>query len=695
MSKQYTNQVPKQQLQLQRGQQRHKAAKKTKPREIASQRQNAQKKMPETYVDRTRPTNPGPRRPETGPGDIVGAINIVGGVMQNFLATQRGPIHRSATAARYRSRDPVASAALAALIIVNLITGTAAAVNSGARHGGLDADGPEPSREPGADAETGNAPPGNPASAAHGSAPQRSVDPPPVQGAAFSGSIRDKRSARGATRFTQEQLEDIRRRNQPPASNRNANHNPVSNLDNNPIGDLNEVKSNDPNQAHRRRLGNTHDRPVAEEYDPDRRYNWNIMEDLDMSWDLYYKMRNASNNTVYPIEKISVFMEKLIMASGSLPNLIEPVLWNMGVDPYKEMSATIGQADQPMPVSAETVTPMDLVLHFCTSKKLGYQVLGADQETIDFIERITDLEMYEYENFVTKRALKPMERGFRNRGEVDILKKLEKFGVDPEDKAILRRVTARRSGYGHPEIGTRGDVGLIQGDLGTIIDVEKDGTIQRFAIVPHLPNGLLHIPHNHQRWKTWMRTLGGNELFFRDPGALPEQLHLDIDRDEGGSSPIDTVRKAVKYTFKPIVKNTMAHMQSLIDNHSTGWEMVHMSLGLYIPYYDYVRAVINDDYKGALWILGFELVPRVGETAKRLFTMKRIYIPKSVTSRIPQKIKKVGKKLINYGEQVYENGVEGAKTANGLGMFVKRPKLRRAGARGFARVSKEESEDDE
>jgi hypothetical protein len=532
-----------------------------------------------------------------------------------------------------------------------------------------------------------------------------SADPAPAAGgsglvwdAAFSDSIRDKRSAGRATKFTQEQLEDIRRRNQPPASNRNANRNPVSNIDNNPIGDLNEVRSHDPTKAHRRRLGDTHDRPVAEEYDPHRPYNWNILEDLDMGMDLYAYTWNASDATVYPIEKTSVFMEKLITTAGSLPDLIRPVLWKMGIDPKKEMSAFIGQADQPMPVYAEPVTPMLLVLHFCTVEKLGYQVIGADQETIDFIDRITDLEIYEYENFVTKRALKPVEHGFRKGGEVAILEKLKEFGVDPEDKAILRRVTARRRG--HVEIGTRGDNALVKGDLGTIIDVEKDGTIQRFAIIPHLPLGIIRIPHEHQQWKTWMRTLGGIELFFRDPAALPERAHLHIDRDEGDSSPIDTVQKAVKYTFKPIVKNTLAHMQSLIHDHSTGWEMMHMTLGLYIPYYDFVRATINNDYSGALWVLGFELVPKIGDTAKRLFTMKKIHIPDSITESIKKipasdALKKVGKKIKNWGQNLYENGVDTAKSMNGLGFFVKRPKLRKVGGRAFARVNNGQNDEGE
>lgn len=617
----YTNQVPRQQMQVQRRQQRPKAVKGTKPHDAARQLLRIEKMVRLNYTKPAGPTNLQPHSSTSTPEpDIAAAIVQVGGLIHFFLEIMEASRDRSITVRPRWGRAPISSGALFFLVFLNLLTSTAA------------------------------------------------------------GPYRDKRSSGGAKRFTAEELENMRQRLNLTVAHSNGNNNPVSNLDNHPRGDLNNVIPNDPTQTHRRRLGDTHDRPVAHPaHDPDfdPTYNWDLDDDLDMNWDIYSHNLNAGDATVYPIEKISVFMEKLITAASSLPDLIARVLRKMGIDPNKELSANIYQIDQDHPVTASSVTPIELVMHFCTSERLGFQVTAASDETADFIERITNSNEYHRDSFLSRRVLKPLEHGFRNKGEAAILEKLKEFGINPDDKATLRRVTANRRV--HTEIGVRGNAADREGDLGTIIDVEKDGEIQRFAIVPHHPNGIIRLPHNHQQWKGWMHR-EGKALFFRDPGALPHHVRFHIDIVEGSPSPIDTVHKAIKKTLKPIVKRTLEHIVRLMTHNSTGYDAVHMILGLYVPYYDFARAVMNDDHEGALIILGFELVPMAGDSVKKLFRIKKIPIPKSI-------------KLISNdvnGHEVASQAFESAKTVNGLGFFKSRPKLTKTGGRQVASAINEQ-----
>ncbi|HTH77151.1 MAG TPA: hypothetical protein VL635_22405, partial [Trinickia sp.] len=327
-----------------------------------------------------------------------------------------------------------------------------------------------------------------------------------------------------------------------------------------------------------------------------------------------HSMRNA---TIYPSEKLSEEMHSLINSVASFETLLAEPLGKFGYDPNEGLPFDVTYlGQQHHHGSTKVLTASEVVQHFTTSQRSGLHLMGQSPRATKLVQLINDEKYKENsdENFLTVEALNPLKKNHRKRMTNAILQKFEEFGIDGEDTVLLREVDYRkRAGdiLGGAQHHTKSS-------LGAIIDIEKDGETQRYAIVPHHPDYVIRIPSNDKLWIQWMKHTG-KALFFRNLDAIPSHARFATEvKPRSEDRRTRTVESAISHTVKPIVEKTIEHMTSLVTNDTPIEEAYHSILGLYIPYYDFGKSILKKDLKGAVLFLGFEFMPKVGSGVKQI-----------------------------------------------------------------------------
>ncbi|WP_206956386.1 hypothetical protein [Trinickia acidisoli] len=358
----------------------------------------------------------------------------------------------------------------------------------------------------------------------------------------------------------------------------------------------------DPEEPHPRRRGNAHHHHHPPTYDA-------------AGYPIRHGLQNATN---YPAERLSEYMQDLINAVESFESAITPALRKLGFEPDELLpvgTVHLGQLDVAGGMQNRMMTAVEIAEHFTTTERHGLDILGQSERANKLIKQLKGKKKHKPKNFFEREALNPLKHKFNKIGRKTILERLAAFGINDDDTATLKRVYAR--GRVNANIGALQD--RVTGDLGSIIEVEKNGEIQRFAVVPHNPDLIVRISANHEQWQRWMKETG-KTLFFKNPGTLPAHVHFFIDKVERDKHDRrnPSAFYAVEDILKPIVENTVQHMSNLVTNETPFEEAMHTIVGLYIPYYDFGRATLQGDFKSAYLFLGFELIPYGAEGAKLL-----------------------------------------------------------------------------
>ncbi len=393
---------------------------------------------------------------------------------------------------------------------------------------------------------------------------------------------------------------------------------------------------------------------------------------------------HLTNATVYPAEKISQYMRDLINSVGSFEDLIAPGLKKLGLTPDSPLVVTTvhdGELNSQTNSGSQTkiISATEVVQHFCTTEKNALTMTPDSQNAAKLIGRIKHIWKHHRQNFFEHEGIKPIKHKFKHEGLDIIGKKLEAYGINLEDSATLYYVdgTAAKSFVGsmQPHTGHRAT-------LGSILEVERDGEILRFAIVPHTHNMVVsNVPRDAGQWARWMRSIG-KHLFFQDPSAIPERTEFFVTPAIATeSNSLDTVKLGIIHTLRPIIDQTLKSMADLVSNASPVANAFHAVLGTAIPYYDFGKAVIEGDFKNAAVFLGFELVPYVGSAAKWVVRAK--FIGKHL-GETPQRIAQA---VVGAGDNIAAETSYGVvQTANGLGTFKH---LAKSGAKTAVRTQDE------
>jgi hypothetical protein len=507
--------------------------------------------------------------------DIVDVVNEDAEPIERFLELQV-EMRQIPTSLRPGAHAPTASGLLLALMTLSFFTGTMADVRDGLR--ALNGSGAGPADEPAS--HTGNTKTEDEHSASPGAAGGAQADPAPAR----HEHERQVRSAAAGQHHRHHHHDPSHDHDQDHTRRRGDDH-----------------AQQDPNQPHAVRRGDDH-----------RRQHFRPSEHArdDAGGHL-----TAHNATVYPNDTLSEYMQQLLISVRSFDSVIAPRLRQIGFEPDEllEFTTTHISGLDSMSVIKRWMTPIEVAEHYTTTERHGYTLHGESSRANELIRKITNRKKYKRENFFTKEGLTPIRNIFKKIGQSIILDKLTAFGVKKDDKASLKWINAH--GRLNSEFGAAHKP--TSGTLGALLEVEKDGAIQRFAILPHHRDMVLHIPHDHDRWKSWMHRSGKN-LFFKNPENLPAGVHFSTRQDEGDDYyPADTVGEVIEHILKPIIRGTVQHLSALVTRESTFEEAIHSMVGLYIPGYDFMRALSKEDFGGALVFLSFELIPYVGSAAKK------------------------------------------------------------------------------
>lgn len=365
---------------------------------------------------------------------------------------------------------------------------------------------------------------------------------------------------------------------------------------------------------------------------------------------------------MYPSERLSPLMQKAITSVQSFEQVAALALENAGFDPYEPLPVAIVDitvkfeavaGGAAMGTRQETMrTPIDIVRHFCTTDRGGFDILGESEVARQLIAKIKLMER-KGENFFEKKGLDTIKWTNINNGIDAIAEKLPALGINLNGRAKFYHVEIK---------GKRTEFGAAQSthsraELGSIFEIRKDGETQRFAIVPHHPDLIFPVPTDKAQFRTWM-SLFGTRLLYRDPSALPSNpKFVTTYVEEAGDHRLDSVRSAIRHTLHPIMSNIVKKMSDLVTYESTFAEAWHTLLGCYVPFWDAGRAFFQGDYTGAIIFAGFEIVPHLNTFKKWVFKTNFVGKTLSQTSGT------------NSGHGWTSLTYDSIKSANGLGFF--------------------------
>lgn len=392
---------------------------------------------------------------------------------------------------------------------------------------------------------------------------------------------------------------------------------------------------------------------------------------------------HLQNATVYPADRLSQYMRDLVNAVGSFENLIAPGLKKLGLEPDTPLVVTVvhaGELNSQTNSGSQTkiLSAAEVVQHFSTTEKYAVTMTPDSEKAAKLIGRIKHIWKHHRQNFLEHEGIKPLKHKFKSEGVDVIGKKLEAYGIDLDDPATVYYVdgTAGKGLVGsmQPHTGLRAT-------LGAIIEVEKNGHIQRFAIIPHTHNMVVsNVPRDAALWKRWMNSIG-KHLFFQDPNSIPARTEFFVTPAMATeTNSLDTVKRGIIHTLKPIIDQTLTNMAGLVSNASPVADAFHAILGTVIPYYDFVKAVVERDYRNAAIFLGFELVPFLGSGAK--WFVKAKFIGKHLGGT-PQRIAET---VVGFGDNnIAETSYGLVQSANGLGVFKNLAQTGKQGAKAAVR----------
>jgi hypothetical protein len=327
-----------------------------------------------------------------------------------------------------------------------------------------------------------------------------------------------------------------------------------------------------------------------------------------------------ANKVVYPEEKLSHWMRGLINSVESVMSLLGPPLRRIGFEPDEGVDVKIARPRDGivrMKPRQIKMTAAEFAMYVTTEKSPGYSVVPVTERGRELKRLITDSEKYGKESFFSKEAIQPVKHKYRHEGFRAIEDKFSQLGFFMERMATLYHVKANIPG----EVMSSAFAKTYDGDLGTIVRLEGE-TPRFFAIVPHHPDLVISAvdPTSELEFGDWMRETG-KYLFFREPDALRSEMYFfsaEEDRNNIEHSS-DTLRGAVMHTLKPIIAQTMQRMTDLVVNDTPAERTAEHVLGLCIPAYDFIKMIREVDYKKAIVLVSFELIPYVGKGAKVLF----------------------------------------------------------------------------
>jgi hypothetical protein len=326
------------------------------------------------------------------------------------------------------------------------------------------------------------------------------------------------------------------------------------------------------------------------------------------------------NAVVYPEDKLSPWMRGLINSVESVFSLLGPPLRKIGFEPDETIDVKIARSGQTLirikPLHTK-MTAAEFAMYTTTAQSAGYSVLPTTERGRELKRLLTDSEKYGEESFFSKEAIRPVKHKYKHDGMKIIGDKFAKLGIFMEHVATLYHVRANLPG----ENISSALANTYDADLGTIVRLEGE-TPRFFAIVPHHPDLVFSAvdPTSELEFGEWMRETG-KYLFFRDPGALSSETYFfSVEENRNNiAHPSDTLRGAVAHTLKPIIAKTMQHMTDLVVNETPAERALNNFLGLFIPFYDFGKALKNGNYEKAMVFLSFEMIPYVGKGAKWLF----------------------------------------------------------------------------
>lgn len=424
----------------------------------------------------------------------------------------------------------------------------------------------------------------------------------------------------------------------------------------------------DPFETKNRRRGDDHDRPQTHhhEYDPEH--------DPDHTRDDPTPQHALGNATIYPATKLSMYMRRLINSAAVAPTLLIPAFRKLGFDPNEklEFSEIRWGATNMNQHRTLKLTPIEVVAQLATTEKISDDIRPKCDRGRELVNKIQDTRRFT--NFFSYHVVDPLKFEFVAMGTRLIVEKLRKLGFDPDAPASLYEVEGRS--VRHPEhLKLHEDSFKRYADLGNILKIEKDGVDHYFAIVPHHPDMLIRVPAIHGNlWKVWMAE-HGKKLLYKDPDSLTANLRFaPILKEKSGHTELNYGRTVIEHIFKPIVENTIKSLSSLVMNETPAVTALHMVLGLYVPLYDFGRALVTDDFNSAVAFLALEFVPITLSTGKRVVTGL------FVGSKLPHSISKIFKKV----EETVPTAYNMVKDLHGLG-FIKRSRQLGRGFQQHAR----------
>lgn len=326
-----------------------------------------------------------------------------------------------------------------------------------------------------------------------------------------------------------------------------------------------------------------------------------------------------ANKVVYPEEKLSPWMRGLINSVESVVSLLGPPLRKIGFEPDERVDVKIVYPrDGIVRVRPRQIkmTAAEFAMYVTTEQSPGYSVVSVTERGYKLKRLLTGSEKYGKESFFSKEAIRPVMHKYKHEGFRAIEDKFGKLGFFMERMATLYHVKANIPG----EVISSAFAKTYDGDLGTIVRLEGE-TPRFFAIVPHHPDLVISAvdPTSELEFGDWMRETG-KYLFFREPDALSSETYF-FSAEENRNNidhPSDTLRGAVMHTLKPIITQTMQSMTDLVVNDTPVERTAEHVLGLCIPAYDFIKMIKEVNYKKAIVLVSFELIPYVGKGAKVL-----------------------------------------------------------------------------
>lgn len=567
--------------------------------------------------------------------DIVDVINEVARPVERILEMMKELYEEfwdlSVTVQpRWRGTGTLAvffSRLFALVFVLGLVTSTAAELDLRVRLRAIYGREPEPKpeRERGTDAER--------EAAATGFGLSDVIDWLSQLSKRFSAPHRDKRSASGGKRFTQEELESIRRRNNLTVANRNSNNNPVGNIENNPIGDLNNVNPYDPNGAHRRRLGDgehsiyENNGGLTENHDRERSFP-QVQDQSIMD----------SFNDIHQYNQTSTFSREAFNFMPTRTLLGELILEENGLDPNQMIQVYTTWA-----TGAKTIQ-QGAGSRQIETKRFIDAYLENQISTIPFawrngpstLENLPDLDHIFNVNFDAH------VESTKHLGTQEITKKLSALGVNGSKNATLLCPIFYTN-----EHATLTPVGAArhhhEGHLGYIIRVKGERESQDFAILPHHPEMVIRIPKHpnaHHHWLArWIETR--RNLFFKfntDYSRVTRYTATILDENIKVS---DATEKIVNLIFD----HTFSSLKKLAYQATELNDFLETMRGLFMPGYDLGAALRDKDYASSVMYFGLDVIPNV-------LPVKTIVV--RLATKVKTRINKLRgiTKLVNTGEDL-------------------------------------------